>query len=114
MIKDGWLPGRSRVTDFAGLRKSARHVVGILRPLIIPLMTGVTRGAHDVVVVVDVAVGTLSRWYGMPARQRKIYLRVIKGSRLPCDGAMTCLAICGESAGDVIRIRGSLKVFLMA
>ena len=77
----------------ASLREIRRHMVRIVRSLVILQMAADARCARQVEVAVDMAVGTLPRWHGMSAGQRKSYRAVIEVSIEPsvhpvADGAI--------------------------
>jgi len=77
-------------------------------------MAGDAGRAGQVVVVVDVAIRALPRRHGVCAGQWEVHQRVIEGGRLPGVRGVALLASRGKGARHVIRIRGALKVFLMA
>ncbi len=58
MIKLSWLPSRRVVAHLARLRESLLGMVGIVGALIILQVTGNTTGVGQVVVIVDVTLGT--------------------------------------------------------
>ena len=80
----------------------------------IVLVTRNAAGVGDVVVVVDVAVRALPRRHGMRSGQGERRLRVVERCRLPGGRGVALLASRGETARYVIRIRGSLKILLVA
>lgn len=61
MIKPRRLPARSVVAEFAGLRETSLYVVRIGRVLEVLLVTRNASDTGQVVVIVDVAVATLTR-----------------------------------------------------
>jgi len=111
VIKSRRLPGGCVVAGLAGLRESAADVIRIRRALEILQVARYTRGAGQVVVVVHVAVGALSRRYGMRARQGEVDQRVIEAGRRPSRRGMALGAVGGEVGRDVIGIRRTLKIF---
>ena len=58
MIKLSWLPSRHVVAHLARLRESLLGMVGIVGALVILQVTGNTTGVGQVVVIVDVTLGT--------------------------------------------------------
>ncbi len=91
-----------------GMRHRRRRVV------VIRLMATHARRARDVVVVIDVTVGTLPRRDRMRPRQRKSRLRMIEARGLPGRRVVAHLAGLRESPSHVIRIRCALKIFQVA
>ena len=71
VIEIRWLPGAGRVAYFAGLREAALHVIRLLGVLEILQMASDARSLGQVVVVVDVAVGTRARRHGVRAGERE-------------------------------------------
>ena len=61
VVEGGIQPAGGVVTLLTGLRKIRRHVIGIRRALEIFQVAGHARGARQVVIAVDVAVGALPR-----------------------------------------------------
>jgi len=72
------------------------------------------RRNRDVVVVVDVTIGALARWHHMRTGKREARLGVIEGCGLPGCGVVADVASLRESAGNVVRIRGSLEILEVA
>lgn len=58
MIKLSWLPSRRVVAHLARLCESLPGMVGIVGALVILQVTGNTTGVGQVVVIVDVTLGT--------------------------------------------------------
>ena len=77
-------------------------------------MAGDAGCTRQVVVVVDMAIRALPRRHGVCAGQWEVHQRVIEGGRLPGVSGVALLASRRKAARQVIRIRGPLKVFLMA
>lgn len=71
--------------------------------------TDARRGCNAVVVV-DVTVAALPRRYGVRAGQRESGFRMIERRRLPRRSVVAGVAGLGKSAGDVVRVRGVLKI----
>jgi len=77
----------------------------------------VTRDASSrgqVVVIVDVAIGTETRGHCVGARQREVHHRVIEGRRRPGNRGMALRAVRGEVCRHVVGIRRTLKIFQVA
>ena len=73
----------------------------------------VTRNAgcrRDVVIVVDVAIRTLSRRNRVRSRKREVHGRVVETGGLPGGRRVARLASLREVPGHVIGIRRSLKI----
>ena len=69
--------------------------------------------AGDAVVVIDVTVAALPRRHGVRSGQGEAGLRVIERRRLPCRSVMARVTGLRESARDVVRVRGVLKILEM-
>jgi hypothetical protein len=111
MIESRRLPGARRVAARAGLRKIRRDVIRIRRALKIALMAGeaVRRRAGEAIVHV-----TQIACYGeMRAGERKLRAVVIEVRRQPGVNRMARQAIVRKIAGNVVRIRRSLKIRLV-
>ena len=78
------------------------------------LVARVACHAGQVVVVVDVTVGAFTRWHGVAAGQKESGRGVIELGVQPVVRCMTGLARRRELRVDVIRIRGSNEVLLVA
>ena len=68
----------------------------------------VTRNAgcrRDVVIVVDVAIRTLSRRNRVRSRKREVHGRVVETGGLPGSGRMACLASLWKVAGHMVGVR---------
>ena len=95
---------RTRVVALGtGLRETRCHVVWVGSALIILQVAGYAIRARQVEVAVDVAVGTLARWNGMPAGKREtnggvIEVRIEPGIHTVAEGA-----VAGEAARDMVR-----------
>jgi len=72
------------------------------------------RRNRDVVVVVDVTIGALARRHHMRTGKREARRGVIERCRLPSGGVVAGVASLRESAGNVVRIRGSLEILEVA
>ena len=95
-----------------GRESRVRHRRG--RVVVIGLVTTDARGIGDVVVVVDVAISTLTRRNGMRSGERESRLGVIECRRLPSRGVVANVASLRESTRHVVGIRGSLEILEMA
>ena len=94
----------------AGLGKTCGDVIRIGGALIILQVTADAGGAGQIEVVVDVAVGTLARWNGVPAGKRETRCAVIEVHAQPGIGRVAERAVGGEAAGSVVGIAGRLKI----
>lgn len=96
----------------AGLRESCLHVIGIGRGLVVSQMARHARSIRQVVVSVDVTLGT---WSGhVSTGQREAGLAVIECGVSPRRRGVAGGAGRGYSGLCVIRIRGPLKIFHVA
>ena len=84
------------VTLLAGLRKIRRDVVRIGRSLIVLQVAADASVRRQVVVVIDMAVGTLPRRHRVHSRQREIRAVVIKRGVRPRGGVVALLATLRE------------------
>jgi hypothetical protein len=99
----------------ASLRKIRIDVVRVCGALEILQVTGNARSIRQVVVVVDVAIGTSARRHGVCSRQREVGKVVIESRVQPGACAVVALRTIGwEVAGNVVWVRGRLKIFQMA
>ena len=96
------------------LGESSCHVVWVCRPLIILEMATHARGAREIEIVVDVAIGALPRRHCVPPSQRKSNRRVIEVRTQPVICAVASFASEGKLRGHVIGIAGGLEVRRMA
>ncbi len=110
MVESRVRPTCCVVAGVTSLREIRGHVIRIRRPLVIRQMAGHAGRAVQRVVVVDVTVRTLSRRYGVSARQRKSGVVVVKRRIHPVDGVMACLAGLREVGGNVIRVRSVFEI----
>ena len=88
--------------------EACRSVTGVRGSLEIFLVTGDTRGAGQIVVVIDVAARARDRRVG--AGQWKPRGAVVKVSLKPCIDVMARLAICRKAGLHVIRRHGALEI----
>ena len=85
-------------------------MIGIRRALEIFQVAANAGRRGDVVVVVDVAVDTLPRWHGVPARQRKPHRSVIKLCIEPVVRAVAAFAGGGKAGGHVVWVGRLLEI----
>ena len=79
VMVEGGIQPRSRVVALvAALREVRGHVIRVCRSLVVLQMARDASRAGQVVVVVDVAIGALTRRHGVHARQRKVSRIVVK------------------------------------
>ena len=114
VIESCGLPGRGVVTGIAGLREPAGNVIGIRGSLEILKVTRNAGGRGQVVIVVDVTVGASPGRNSVRAREREVDAAVVEVGRSPACSRVAGLAGLGESAGNVVGIRGSLEVLQVA
>lgn len=105
-------PGRRRMTRLARLAEAARHVVWVLRSLIIGGVALIAIGIDKLVVAT--CVTRLARDREMGTGQRKFRRAVVKGRRLPGRSRMARRAILAEIACDVVGICGAPEIGGMA
>ena len=103
-------PGHRGMALLAGRGEVCRDVIGVRRALKILQVAANAACAGQVVVVVDVAIGTLPRRHCMPASQRESCRRVIELRVQPIVGGVTVLACGGELRVDVIGIGRPCKI----
>lgn len=114
MIEHCRLPGRGVVAQLASLGKSRLRVIGVRRPLEILQVAGDAGRAGQVVVIVDVAIATLSRRHHVRSGEGKIYQRMVEVRRLPRHRAVALLAGLRKICRNVVGIARSLKVLQVA
>lgn len=114
-VHHGVIEGRGRPANrgvaLCAVRGEVRRdVIRIRRALEILQVARNAGSAHQVVIIVDVAVGTLPRRHGVPARQRKSDQRVVELRIQPVIHPVTSVAGSREAGGDVIRVRRCLEI----
>ena len=114
VIESRRLPGCGGVAGFASLREPATHVIRVGGSLKILYVTGHAGRAGQVVVVIDVAIGTLPRRDRMRARQHKVHRGMIETGGLPRRSGVALQAIRREIRSHVVRIPGALKILQVA
>jgi len=97
------------VTLLAGRREPGMRDRRCCR-VVVRLMATHAGSSGDVVVVIDVTVGTLARRHGMRTAQREPGGAVVKRCIQPTGGAVTLLAGLREVRRHVIRIRRALEI----
>lgn len=100
-------PRTGVVALIAALRKVRRYVIRIRCSLIVLQVTTHAGRASEVVIVVDMAIRALTRWYGVHPRQREVRHVVIERGVRPRRGVMALRASLGKVGRDVVRIRRS-------
>ena len=85
-----------------------------LRVVVVILMATDASCVCDVVVIVDVAIGALTRRHGVLSGQREAGLRVVKARRRPTAGGVAHLASLREVLLRVVGIVRSLVVLQVA
>ena len=89
-------------------------MIGIGRSLIVLQMAAHARGAGQVVIVADMAIGTLARRHGVHARQGKICHVVIERSVRPRSRVVALGASLRKVGCRVVGILGSLIILQVA
>ena len=109
-------PGGGIVTGIARGREVCTDVIDRrLGVVVVGLMARDTGGSRDVVIAIDVAVGALTRWHRVLARQYPTGLRVIEFAIGPLNGIVAVLAARWEFGGYVVdRNLGVVVVGLVA
>ena len=110
VVKGGIGPDCRVVTQLALCGKAGRNVSGTGGAAVVLLVTRVTGRAVQVVVVVKVAIGALTRRNGVRSRERKSGAVVIESSIEPVRCVVARIAGLRETRGNVAGIRGSLVV----
>ena len=103
-------PRAGAVALVASLREVRRDVVRVGRALVILQVTAYASSRIQGVVIVDVAIGTGTRWDGVQSRQRKSRAVVIECRVQPAAGVVTLIAGLREIRGDVVRIVRALII----
>jgi len=107
-------PVGSVVTGIAGLWEIRADVIRVRRSLVVLEMAGYARGAVQIVVVVDMAIGAGARRNCVQSRKRESGAGVVERRVHPVGGVVTGIATLREIRSNVIRIRRSLVVLEMA
>ena len=114
VIKDGVRPQHGVVAGLAGRREPGGDVIHRRgRVVVVGLVTRDARSIGDVVVIVDVAVGALSRRNGVTARQVKSGAVVVESRIQPGTRAVALVAGLREVRRDVVRVGRALVVLEM-
>ena len=101
------------VALLAGLRKPSLHVVRVRGRLKIFQVTRDAGTDRDVVVVMDVAIGTLPRRHSVRSGQREAGLGMIERSGLPRRSRMALFTGLRKSTLHVVGVDRRLKIFEM-
>ena len=111
----------SRVHPVAGvvalvarLREIRGDMVRIGGALVVLEVATHARGAVQVVVIVDMAIGASPRWNGMQPGERESSAGVVERGVHPIAGVMALIACLREVCRHVVRIGGSVVVRQMA
>src|SRR6201993_2196421 len=103
------------MTRIASRRERGRHVVHRSgRIVVIRLVAGDASGGSQIVIIVDVAIGTGSRRHGVTAGEREPGRAVVKRGIEPGAGAVALVAGLREIRADVIGIGRSLVILQVA
>ena len=102
------------VARVAGLREVRGYVIGIGRALVVLQMAGHARGTVQVVVVVDVAIGTSARWNRVRSSQREACVVVVEGRIHPVGGVVARLTSLREVGLNVVGIGRGLVILQVA
>ena len=109
VVKLAMAPEHCVVTTLAGGRETGMGN-GSRGACIIFLVAGVTRGAIQRVVVVDMTIGALPRWHGVRSRQRESGAVVVEGRIQPRSRVVTGGAGLREVRSRVIWICRTLVI----
>jgi len=112
MVELAIRPLRRVVAAVACCRERCRNVIYRRQSAgVVLLMARVARRARKVVIVIDVAVGTLTGWHCVRAGQGKAGAVVIKCRVQPRRGVVALIATLREIRRHMVRVRRSLIVF---
>ena len=112
VIEGGSQPTRSSVASGTRRRKSRRHVIRIVRALVIHLVTAKAVGRHCSVVVVHVTTRTCDR--RVLPRQRETCVVVVEACGAPGRRTVAYVALLRKSGGNVAGIVRALEIIQMA
>lgn len=98
----------------AGLRKAGLSVIGSGRALIVLQMATDAGGGGEVVVVVDVTVGTDTRGSRVRTGEYETGGGMVKGRIQPRSRVVTLFASLREVRADVVRIGRALEILQVA
>ena len=90
----------------AGLGKASRDVIRVGSALVVLPVTAYARCGGQVEVVVDVAVGALTRRDGVSSGERETGGAMVEVCIEPCIHAMAGGAVGGKAAGNVAGAGG--------
>ena len=98
------------MAKITGLREGGGDVIRVSGRLIILKMAIHASRTGEVVVVVDMAIGTLARRHGVAGGQGKSDRAVIELGVQPVVGSVTTVAGCGKVGCDVVGTFGCLEI----
>ena len=110
VIESSIEPRARAVALVASLREVRRDVVRVRRALIILQVTAYASCRIQAVVIVDVAIGTGTRRYGVQSGKRESRAVVIECRVHPAGGVVTLIAGLREVSRHVIRVRRALII----
>ncbi len=110
MVEDRIGPQNCVVALLASLGEAGSHVVGVRSPLEIFQVATHARRRSEVVIVVDVAIGALSRGHRVHSGQGKAGAGVVEGRSEPRRSVVALLAGLREIRRHVVRIRRPLVI----
>ncbi len=114
MIELRRLPGGRIVAGVARLREATAYVVGIRGVLKVFQVARDACGAGQAVIIVDVAVSAGPRRHRVRACKSEVDHGMVEGSRGPRYRGVALRAVRREISGQVIWIRGPLKILEVA
>ena len=114
VVERGIQPGAGAVALVTCLREVRRYVTRIRRSLVLLQVARHASRTGQIVVVVDMAVGTLPRRHAVCPGQRKSGAVVIECRVQPGTGVVALIAGLREVRRYVIRIRCALEIFKVA
>ena len=110
VIEDRIVPRRCAVALITGLREIRRHVIRIIRALIVLQVTGDAGLGADRVIVIGVAIRAGARRHRVQARQREPGRTVVEHAIGPLLRIVALLASGGERSRHVIDRRSCVVV----
>lgn len=112
VIEGGAEPAGSCVTDGTSSRETSRHVIRIVRRLVVSLVAAETVGGNRGVVVVHMTAGACDRC--VRAGQRETGVVVIETRRAPGCSAVAHLALLRETRGNMVRVVRAPEIIQVA
>ena len=113
MVEHGTAPGAGAVARVAGCGKACRLMVRICRAVVVRRVTRIAQRSCDVVVAIDVAVGTLPRRNRVLSGQSPPSCRVVESAVHPVDGVVANLACRREISRNVVHRRLRVVVIVL-